>query len=123
MCGGVCMMGGTFTVSGSPVVVGNFHSSGSAGNILLYDGQITVSNLTEGAFLGVSTFQPPLFAPVEIASGAAAGDDRYFFSDDLSVHVDMAEDKVRLVNGQVYPAYLDGANSTIKSYWNAWATM
>ena len=101
--GGVYMYDGTFTVSGSPVVSNNTNSVGAAKNVYLKDWflengcAITVSNLTEGAHIGVKTETAPTASnPVAFATGAAAGDETRFFSDDPAFVVDNVNGELRL---------------------------
>jgi hypothetical protein len=100
--GGVSMYAnGTFTVSGNPVVSGNTNSVGVANNVYLGDEDtISVSNLTAGAVLGVTTGWTPIEGyPFTIATDAAADDSRYFFSDNSSCHVEQDGTTLLLVYG------------------------
>jgi hypothetical protein len=107
----------TFTVSGSPVVSGNTNSVGEANNVYLSIGRtIAVRNLTAGASIGVIAS-----GPVNIATGAVAGDIQYFFSDNPACHVEYLGGALRLVDGMVYPAYLDGATENVTNNWVTWA--
>ena len=113
-----------FTVSGCPVVSGNTNDVGTAANVCLGAAKtIAVSNLTTGAFLGISTDTAPTAStPVTITTGAAAGDSRYFFSDNPSYSVSTATNgQVCLAYGVAYPAYLDGADNCVLSNYVAWA--
>ena len=87
---------GSFTVSGSPVIAGN-NPAGAVRNICLESGRIIcVNGLSAGASLGVTTEAYPMEGnPVVITSGAAAGDNAYFFSDTSQYIVNVA------ANGEV----------------------
>ena len=89
---------GSFTVSGNPVVSGNTNSVGEASNVCLPDGvTIVVDGLSEGASIGVSTETVPTAGlSIVVTTGAAAGDDRYFSSDNPGCFVSMANGEVRL---------------------------
>jgi hypothetical protein len=116
--------GGTFAVSGSPVVSGNATYSGAANNVWLCDGQtIAVSNLADGASIGVTTeLAPSAVRSITITTGAAAGDAKYFFSDSSAYSVGTAANgELCLVFGAAYPTYLDGADETVKANYDAWA--
>ena len=77
------------TVSGRVVVSGNTNDVGAASNVYLDEGVIAVSNLTAGAYIGVATYPAPeTNSPVTIATGALAGDEAHFFSDDPGCHVE-----------------------------------
>ena len=121
--GGVYLNGGMFTISGSPVVSGNTNDVGEAENVYLPSGKkIAVDNLTAGAFLGVTTETAPrVGGSVTITTGAAAGDDQYFFSDNPNYSVGTADGQLCLIYSLVLPAYLDGADDTIKTNWVDWA--
>ncbi len=128
--GGVCvggdiyaMVSGTFTVLDSPVVSGNTNSVGMANNVWLYDiTKIVVSNLTAGASFGVTTaVDPTEDDTVTITTGAAAGDAKYFFSDNPACHVEYVDGTLRLASGMVYPGYLDGATENVTNNWVTWA--
>ena len=113
---------GTFTVSGSPVVSGNMNSVGAANNVHLYGNTITVDGLSSGARLGVTTATAPTeSSSVVFATGAAAGDEAHFFSDNPSYRIGFENGTLRLFLGTVYPAYLAGAEECITNNWLAWA--
>ena len=124
--------GGTFTVSGSPVVSGSTNSVGAADNVYLYSGRtIAVNGLSDGARIGVTTeTEPTASAPVTFATGAAAGDSVYFFSDRPGYHVERDGSTLLLAFGAVYPAYLGlpadptddtEADAIIRANYDAWA--
>jgi hypothetical protein len=122
----------TFTVSGTPVVSGNTNSVGAANNAYLASGRtITVNGLSPGARIGVTTASAPTAsAPVTFATGVAADDVAYFFSDDPGCHVERDGSTLRLAFGAVYPAYLGlpadptddtEEDSVIRAKYDAWA--
>ena len=96
--GGGVYMDGTFTVSGSPVVSGSTNSVGAVNNAYLASGcTITVNGLSDGARIGVTTeTAPTASAPVSFATGAAASDSVYFFSDVSGFVVDRVDNALRL---------------------------
>ena len=124
--GGVYVEDGEFTVSGSPVVSGNTILAGSANNVRLSNGKtIAVSNLAEGASIGVTTYiMPTAGTPVSITTDAADGDSQYFFSDNpnYSVGTD-ANGQVCLTYGLTLPAYMQepGVPENFKTNWVDWA--
>jgi hypothetical protein len=122
--GGVLVDDGAFAVSGNPVISGNTNDVEDVSNVYLNENlTIAVSNLTAGAFLGVTTYpEPEEGSPVTITTGAVLGDVQYFFSDDPNCSVGTATNgEVYLVYGVAYPTYLDGADDTVKEYYEAWA--
>ena len=96
--GGVAVFSSAFTVSGNPVVSGNTNDVGEASNVYIWNGMtIFVDGLSAGASIGVSTATgPTALHPVVLTSGAAAGDDRYFSSDDPDCFVAMLNGEVSL---------------------------
>jgi hypothetical protein len=66
---------------------------------------------------------PTAGSPVTITTGAAAGDEQYFFSDNPAYSVGTAANgQVYLTCGTVlYPAYLAGADETVTNNWVNWA--
>jgi hypothetical protein len=124
--------GGTFTVSDSPVISGSTNSVGAADNVYLYSGcTIAVNGLSPGARIGVTTASTPTASTsVTFATGAAADDAAYFFSDNSGYHVEWFGSTLRLAFGAVYPAYLglpaDPTDDTDEDYdiranYDAWA--
>ena len=97
--GGV-YVGGRFTVSGSPVVSGNTNSAGTANNVYLPNNKkIAVGNLTAGASIGVTVeTSPALGSSVTITTGASAGCEAYFTSDDPALLIYVANGELRLGN-------------------------
>ena len=90
--------GGAFSVSGSPVVSGNATKQGVPSNVRLPpEGAMRIGGLSAGASIGVTTYEGPnALRPVVVATGAAAGDDRYFFSDFSPYLVAEAGGEIRL---------------------------
>ena len=88
--GGVYVGGGTFKVSGVSVVSDNTNSVGTANNVHLASSRkIAVDGLSAGARLGVTTATAPTeSSPVAFATGASAGDETHFKSDDSGCHVE-----------------------------------
>ena len=97
--GGVFVNNGTFKVSGVSVVSGNTNAVGAAANVYLPSGkEIAVDGLSVDASIGVTTkTAPTASAPVTFATGAAAGDGRYFTSDNPAFDVDAENGQLRLV--------------------------
>ena len=87
--GGVRVDGGTFNVSGSPVITGNTGDE-STSNLYLYTGKVvTVTDaLTEDANIGVSMETPGVFTSGLSEKGTAAN----FSSDDPAYAVYLTED-------------------------------
>jgi hypothetical protein len=121
--GGVYVSGGTFNVSGSSAVFGNTNSDGAADDVYLPNGKkIAVSGLSDGASIGVTTADRPTeSSPVAFATGAAAGDEAYFFGDNPNYSVDEDNGQLYLTYSLVLPAYLDGADETVTNNWINWA--
>ena len=97
--GGVYVNNGTFKVSGVSVVSGNTNAVGAANNVYLPSGKtIAVDGLSAGASIGVTTEEEPTSSsPVAFATGATAGDETHFKSDDSGCHVERNGDKLLLV--------------------------
>ena len=119
--GGVSVYRGTFNVSGRPAVSGNTNSVGTADNVYLFSGRkIAVSGLTAGARIGVTTeTRPTTTSSVTFATGAAAGDETYFFGDNRRYHVERDGNGLQLVT--TLPTYLEGTNNLLKNRYDAWA--
>jgi hypothetical protein len=100
--GGVYVTDGcAFTVSGSPVVADNTNLAGMASNVYLPSGKaIAVNGLSTGASVGVTTENAPTAStPVTIATGASAGYETCFFSDDSSYNVERDGSTLLLAGG------------------------
>ena len=100
---------GAFTVSGNSVVSGNTNTVGAANNVYLPNGkEIAVDGLSAGASIGVTTETTPTSVePVTFATGAAEGDEAYFFSDNPGCHVERSGDVLRLAGGTISPSFTD----------------
>ncbi len=127
-CGGVYLEG-TLSVSGKPVVSGNADYYGNRFNIFGYGAFIAVvGSLSAGASIGVTTSATPGETSPVVFTGAISGDvesaRRCFFSDKSDFHVETANGALCLAVGEepvAYPAYLDGADESVKAKYNAWA--
>ncbi len=122
--GGVYVNVGTLRVSGSSVVSGNTNSVGQSRNVYLASSRtITVEGLAAGASIGVQTAtEPTLGNPVMFATGASAGDEKYFFSDIYGYAVQLDGSDLKLVQPMAFPTYLKYADNSVRSNYVVWAT-
>ena len=126
--GGVSVYRGAFEVLGSPVITDNTNVIDNAvmeGNVYLFSGRkIAARGLTAGARIGVTTeTRPTATSSVAFATGAAEGDEAYFFGDNRRYHVEWDGGDLQLVKGTAYPTYLEGANNFLKNRYDVWARL
>ena len=111
---------GAFAVSGAPVVFGNYGGPNDDNVHLEHGTAVVVDGLSAGASIGVTADEVPTSsAPVVVATGAAAGDEARFSSDNPAFGVGAENGEVRLLR-QTTPwerlqALLDagGANGVV----------
>ena len=122
--GGVYVNSGHLYVSGVSSVSGNTNSVGETRNVYLASGNsINVEGLAAGASIGVQTAtEPTLGNPVMFATGASAGDEKYFFSDIYGYAVQLDGSDLKLVQPMAFPTYLKYADNSVRSNYVVWAT-
>ncbi len=123
--GGVFLdWGGAMIIRGAPVVSGNTNSVGAASNVHLNQTWIEIQGLSAGASIGVTTATAPTAsAPVTFTYLASESDAACFFSDNPRYSVGTDEyGELCLVADMALPAYLDGADDSVKTNWVNWAT-
>ena len=107
------------TVKGNTYIYGNTRQDGSQANVHLQNDAngnypvLTVGGLTTGAKIGINLSSTRL-ANSKVLSKALGGSMtraqviEYFYSDDASYMIDLADDKLVLAQGHVHTAHLSG---------------
>lgn len=115
--------GGAMIVRGAPVVYGNANAAGAANNVHLNGTWVEIQGLSAGASIGVTTATAPTAsAPVTFTDLASVSDAACFFSDNPRYSVGTDEyGELCLVADMALPAYLDGADDSVKTNWVNWA--